>query len=134
MRRPSAKSTRGAGRREVRFATVAGSRPTGDECPSPLQTRIDRQSRFVAKTESPDAAKDLAAACARGDFRGRAPHSQPPAASHEPNFVESNRIPVKASLALLGLCDESFRLPLVPPTDGTREALRSSLRELGLLA
>jgi 4-hydroxy-tetrahydrodipicolinate synthase len=49
------------------------------------------------------------------------------------NFVESNPIPVKASLALLGLCEESFRLPLGPSTEGTREALRAALRELGLL-
>ena len=49
------------------------------------------------------------------------------------NFVESNPIPVKASLALLGLCEESFRLPLCPPTEATREALREALRELELL-
>ena len=50
------------------------------------------------------------------------------------NFVESNPIPVKASLAFLGLCEESYRLPLCPPTESTREALRSALGELGLLA
>ena len=49
------------------------------------------------------------------------------------NFVESSPIPVKASLALMGLCAETFRLPLCPPTDATREALRAALRELGLL-
>ena len=41
--------------------------------------------------------------------------------------------PVKTSLALLGLCEESFRLPLCPPRDETREALRAALRGLGLL-
>ena len=49
------------------------------------------------------------------------------------NFVESSPIPVKASLALLGLCEESYRLPMCPPTEATREALRAALRELGLL-
>ena len=39
----------------------------------------------------------------------------------------------KFSLALLGLCEESFRLPLCPPTEATREALRAALRELELL-
>jgi 4-hydroxy-tetrahydrodipicolinate synthase len=77
---------------------------------------------------------DLAAACARGDFaEGRRIHNRLLRLMNL-NFVESNPIPVKASLALLGLCEESFRLPLCPPTEGTREALRSSLRELGLLA
>jgi 4-hydroxy-tetrahydrodipicolinate synthase len=49
------------------------------------------------------------------------------------NFVESNPIPVKASLALMGLCEESFRLPLCPPTEATREALRAALQELELI-
>jgi len=49
------------------------------------------------------------------------------------NFIESSPIPVKASLALLGLCEESFRLPLCPPKESTREALRGALRRLGLL-
>jgi len=30
------------------------------------------------------------------------------------SFIESNPVPVKASLALMGLCAESFRLPLCP--------------------
>jgi 4-hydroxy-tetrahydrodipicolinate synthase len=50
------------------------------------------------------------------------------------NFVESNPIPVKASLAMMGLCEESFRLPMCPPTEPTREALRGALKELGLLS
>jgi 4-hydroxy-tetrahydrodipicolinate synthase len=50
------------------------------------------------------------------------------------NFVESNPVPVKASLALMGLCAESFRLPMCPPTEGTRETLRKELQSLGLLS
>jgi 4-hydroxy-tetrahydrodipicolinate synthase len=49
------------------------------------------------------------------------------------NFVESNPAPVKASMALLGLCEENYRLPMCPPTDATREALQAALRELELL-
>ena len=48
--------------------------------------------------------------------------------------VESSPIPVKASLALMGLCAESYRLPMCPPSDATREQLRAALRELELLA
>lgn len=39
------------------------------------------------------------------------------------NFAESNPIPVKAVMALLELCEESYRLPLVPPRAETREKL-----------
>ena len=47
------------------------------------------------------------------------------------NFLESSPIPVKTSLALLGLCEETFRLPLCPPLDATRDALRRRSRSLG---
>jgi 4-hydroxy-tetrahydrodipicolinate synthase len=88
----------------------------------------------VCANQVPGPMHDLAAACARGDFaEGRRIHNRLLRLMNL-NFVESNPIPVKAALALLGLCEESFRLPMCPPTEGTREALRSALRELGLLA
>ena len=34
------------------------------------------------------------------------------------NFVESNPIPVKAAMALMGLLEPVYRLPLCPPTAG----------------
>ena len=49
------------------------------------------------------------------------------------NFVESSPGPVKAALALMGLVEENFRLPLVPVQAGTRERVRAVLAELGLL-
>lgn len=48
------------------------------------------------------------------------------------NFAESNPIPVKAAMALMGLLEESWRLPLVPPRDATRELLARVLAEVGL--
>jgi 4-hydroxy-tetrahydrodipicolinate synthase len=49
------------------------------------------------------------------------------------NFAESNPIPVKAAMALMGLLEESWRLPLVPPREATRELLARVLAEVGLL-
>jgi 4-hydroxy-tetrahydrodipicolinate synthase len=87
----------------------------------------------VCANQVPGPMHDLVAACARRDFgEGRRIHNRLLRLMNL-NFLESNPIPVKASLALLGLCEESFRLPLCPPTESTREALRSALRELGLL-
>ncbi len=31
------------------------------------------------------------------------------------NFCESSPGPVKFSMAMMGLCEEAFRLPMVPP-------------------
>jgi 4-hydroxy-tetrahydrodipicolinate synthase len=87
----------------------------------------------VCANQVPRPMHDLVAACARGDFaEGRRIHNRLLRLMNL-NFVESNPIPVKASLALLGLCEETFRLPLCAPTESTREALREALRELELL-
>ena len=42
-------------------------------------------------------------------------------------FLESNPIPIKAMMAMAGKCEEIFRLPLCPPSEKTRETLRSFL-------
>jgi 4-hydroxy-tetrahydrodipicolinate synthase len=49
------------------------------------------------------------------------------------NFIESNPIPVKAALAILGLVDEVYRLPMVPPSDASRTKIRQALADLGML-
>ncbi len=51
----------------------------------------------------------------------------------EANFLESNPGPVKAAMALMGLLEDRFRLPLVPVLDQTRARLREVLKELGVL-
>lgn len=87
----------------------------------------------VVANQVPRPMHDLVAACARGDFaEGRRTHNRL-LRLMSLNFVESNPIPVKASMALLGLCEEVFRLPLCPPTESTRQSLREALRELELL-
>ena len=48
-------------------------------------------------------------------------------------FLESNPIPVKAALHLLGRIGPEIRLPLVPMTDAHRQRLQVVLKELGLL-
>jgi 4-hydroxy-tetrahydrodipicolinate synthase len=52
----------------------------------------------------------------------------------EVNFIESSPGPVKAALAMMGLIEENFRLPLVPIQQKSRERLREVLIEVGLLA
>ncbi len=51
----------------------------------------------------------------------------------EINFVESSPGPVKAAMAMMGLLEENFRLPLVPITDKSRAKIREVIAELGLL-
>jgi 4-hydroxy-tetrahydrodipicolinate synthase len=49
------------------------------------------------------------------------------------NFVESNPIPVKAAMAAMGLLEEVYRLPMVPPSDASRVRILDALRAAGLL-
>ena len=49
-------------------------------------------------------------------------------------FIESNPIPVKAALALMGRIDPVYRLPLVPLHADNQAKLSQVLRNLGLLA
>jgi 4-hydroxy-tetrahydrodipicolinate synthase len=48
-------------------------------------------------------------------------------------FCETNPIPVKAALALLGQVDDEIRLPLTQITEANRERLQVVLKDLGIL-
>jgi len=48
-------------------------------------------------------------------------------------FIETNPCPVKAALAMLGLMEEEFRLPLVPISKASRDKLRKTLKHCGVL-
>jgi 4-hydroxy-tetrahydrodipicolinate synthase len=48
-------------------------------------------------------------------------------------FCETNPIPVKAALALMGVIGPEIRLPLTPLGEANRERLQVVLKELGLL-
>jgi 4-hydroxy-tetrahydrodipicolinate synthase len=49
-------------------------------------------------------------------------------------FVETNPIPVKAALAMMGKIDEEYRLPLCPMSERNRDRLRSTLVGAGVIA
>jgi 4-hydroxy-tetrahydrodipicolinate synthase len=51
----------------------------------------------------------------------------------EVNFIESSPGPVKAALAMMGLIEETYRLPLVPISEQSKTKLHPVLAELGLL-
>jgi 4-hydroxy-tetrahydrodipicolinate synthase len=49
------------------------------------------------------------------------------------NFIESSPGPVKAAMAMMGLLEEQFRLPLVPVKEATRARMKEVLTALGAL-
>jgi 4-hydroxy-tetrahydrodipicolinate synthase len=48
-------------------------------------------------------------------------------------FIETNPVPVKAALAMLGQIEEEYRLPLVPMSLKNREVLRATMKAVGVL-
>jgi 4-hydroxy-tetrahydrodipicolinate synthase len=48
-------------------------------------------------------------------------------------FIESNPVPVKAALAMLGQIKEDYRLPLVPMNAKNRQTLEATLKSCGIL-
>jgi 4-hydroxy-tetrahydrodipicolinate synthase len=87
----------------------------------------------VAANEIPRQMRQLCAAALTGDFAtARAIHYQYLPLMNA-NFIESNPIPVKCALALMGMIEERYRLPLVPMREDNREKLRAILEDLHLI-
>ena len=49
------------------------------------------------------------------------------------NFIESSPIPVKTALAMMGMIEEAFRLPMVPISESNRAKVKKVLEELTLV-
>jgi len=75
----------------------------------------------------------LAQACLSGDFAAaRQIHSRYLPLMNV-NFVETNPIPVKAAMALMGLLEPIWRLPLCPPAAANLARIEKVLESVGLL-
>jgi 4-hydroxy-tetrahydrodipicolinate synthase len=48
------------------------------------------------------------------------------------NFTETNPVPVKAAMEILGQCKRLLRPPLGPPSDETVESVRAAMRQAGI--
>jgi 4-hydroxy-tetrahydrodipicolinate synthase len=82
---------------------------------------------------APKAMAELAEACLRGDWdRGRAIQFKLIPLIHG-MFIETNPIPVKTALALMGKCRGDLRLPLTPLAEGNLAKLKQMMGEFGLI-
>ena len=87
----------------------------------------------VASNEIPEEMAELCRHGLRGEFeQARAIHRKF-LSLMEINFVESNPIPVKAALAMMGLLEPVWRLPMTPPKAENLERIRDILESLQLV-
>jgi len=112
-----------------RFAVLSGD----DAITIPLCALGGRGIISVASNEIPAAMSQLAAHCLAGDFAAARAIQAKYLPLMNVNFVESNPIPVKAAMALMGLLEPVWRLPLVPPSPGSLEKIQKVLDSVGLL-
>jgi 4-hydroxy-tetrahydrodipicolinate synthase len=87
----------------------------------------------VASNEVPGAMAKLTRLCLDGDFEEARRLNNRWFALMKVNFTETNPVPVKAALAMMGLIEEVYRLPLTQMRPETRERLKSVLQQLELI-
>ena len=87
----------------------------------------------VSANEIPGEMTRLAQLCLKGDFAGAAKLHHRYLELMDINFVESNPLPVKAAMGLMGLLDPVFRLPMCSPKPENLKRIAKVLDSLGLL-
>jgi 4-hydroxy-tetrahydrodipicolinate synthase len=87
----------------------------------------------VASNAAPGEMVQIVELAEKGDFAGARRLHMWLLPFIQVNFIESNPIPVKAAMAAMGLIEEAYRLPLVPPSAAAREKIMKVLQDLKLL-
>jgi 4-hydroxy-tetrahydrodipicolinate synthase len=87
----------------------------------------------VASNEIPAEMTKLTSLAIAGDFAGARAVQKTWFPLLEVNFVESNPIPVKAGMAMMGLIEPVYRLPMCPPQPHNQAKIEAVLKSFGLL-
>src|SRR5579884_1524950 len=87
----------------------------------------------VVSNEIPGEMTQLIQACLKNDFETARRLQAKYLALMNVNFVESNPIPVKAAMGLMGLLETVYRLPMCPPSASNLARIEKVLDSVGLL-
>jgi 4-hydroxy-tetrahydrodipicolinate synthase len=104
-----------------------------DSLTLPLMAVGARGVISVAANVAPKLMVDLVDLAAAGDFAAAREIHLRLFPLFKALFVETNPIPVKAALAMLGRIRPELRLPLLPMEPGNQRALQGVLQEVGIL-
>jgi 4-hydroxy-tetrahydrodipicolinate synthase len=111
-----------------RFDVLSGD----DAVTIPLMALGGRGVVSVVSNEIPGPMTELAQCCLRGDFAGARALQARYLPLMNVNFVESNPIPVKAAMGLMGLLDPVYRLPMCAPSPASMAKIGTVLEAVGL--
>jgi 4-hydroxy-tetrahydrodipicolinate synthase len=112
-----------------RFLVLSGD----DSMTLPLMALGGKGIISVAANEIPGEMTRIAQLCLRGDFAGARELHHRYLALMDINFIESNPLPVKAAMGLMGLLDPVFRLPMCPPKPENLKRIERALESAGVL-
>jgi 4-hydroxy-tetrahydrodipicolinate synthase len=87
----------------------------------------------VTSNVAPRLCAEFQGACLKGDYAGALAFQDKLMPLHTALFLETNPAPAKYALSILGKCDETVRLPMVPVTASTRSAVRAAMVHAGLI-
>lgn len=87
----------------------------------------------VASNEIPKEMAELTRAALAGDWSTSRKIHRKYLPLMQANFLESNPMPVKCVLAMMGRMEETFRLPMLPVKPETKARLEKIAKEVGLL-
>lgn len=108
---------------------------SGDDAVTlPLMALGGRGVISVVSNEIPAEMTALTRHCLDGDFARARELQRKYLPLMEINFIESNPIPVKAAMGLMGLLEPVYRLPMVPPKPENLKKIEQVLDSAGLLA
>jgi 4-hydroxy-tetrahydrodipicolinate synthase len=111
------------------FTVLSGD----DAITIPLMALGGRGVISVVANQIPGEMTRLAQSCLRSDFETARQIQARYLPLMNVNFVESNPIPVKAAMGLMGLLEPVFRLPMVPPGAANLAKIEKALEAAGLM-
>jgi 4-hydroxy-tetrahydrodipicolinate synthase len=112
-----------------RFNVLSGD----DAITIPLIALGGRGIISVVSNEIPAEMTKLAQLAMAGDFVGARALQRTWLPLMDVNFVESNPIPVKAAMAMMGLCEPVWRLPMTAPSAQNHTKIEAVLESVGLM-
>jgi 4-hydroxy-tetrahydrodipicolinate synthase len=112
-----------------KFTIVSGD----DSLTLPFMAVGARGVISVASNVIPREVSQMVSAFARGDARKAAQLHAKFYPVFKDLFLETNPVPVKAALAMMGVIEEEYRLPLVKMSGANRAKLKATLKSTGIL-
>jgi 4-hydroxy-tetrahydrodipicolinate synthase len=87
----------------------------------------------VTSNVAPRLCSEFQTACRKGDYAAALKLQDKLAPLHQNLFVETSPAPIKYAMSLIGKCENTVRLPMVPASEKAQKAVREAMVHAGLI-